>query len=66
MVLGSKKVLDRLKEIVYNRINGLNKSSDKDFESPNWALKEAFKKGQLSILDEIDKIVTISDNEIIN
>lgn len=62
-VVGSKKVLDRLKDLCYNMSTVLDKTSEADFESSSWALKEAYRKGKRDQLKDIMDLVTVSDNE---
>lgn len=46
-VLGAKPVLNRLKEIIDEEVNGLDRSETdiKSFDNPNWAYKQAYKNG---------------------
>lgn len=58
-VLGSKILLDRLKEICYNNINSGEKVSLSDFDSPSWPYKQAFRAGRNSALRELIDILTV-------
>lgn len=58
-VLSSKKVLDKLKEICYNNIKSGEKVTEKDFETPNWDYKAAFRAGKSAALREIIEILTV-------
>ena len=56
LVLGSKKVLDRLKEICYNTTHNEVVTHVVDYESPSWAYKQADRNGYLRAYDEIFKL----------
>ncbi len=58
-VYASKKVLDKLKDIVYNKINGVEKTSVEDYKSPSWAYLQADKNGYRRALEEITSILTL-------
>lgn len=53
----NNKVLDRLLTICYNMSNELEDLSS-DFDTPNWALRQANLVGQRAILDKIIKLCT--------
>ena len=53
----NNKVLDRLLEICYNMINELEDKSS-DYDSPNWALRQADSVGQRRSLEKIIKLCT--------
>jgi hypothetical protein len=53
----NNKVLDRLTIICYNMVNELEDKSS-DFDTPNWALRQANIVGQRAALDKIIKLCT--------
>lgn len=61
-VLGSKIVLDKLKEIVYNKSKSQEKSTTADYDSPSWAYRQADKVGYSRALEEIMSILTMDEN----
>lgn len=59
LVLGSQKVLDKLRKICYNRLEMLvEKVSDKDYQNAAWPYLQAHKNGQIEelrlLLDILD------------
>lgn len=58
-VYASKKVLDKLREIVYNKINAVEKTSPEDYKSPSWAYLQADRNGYRRALEEITSILTL-------
>jgi len=57
-VLNSKKVLDKLLEIVYNmRVE----SRTNDYDSPSWAFKQADMNGYNRALEEIATLIKIEE-----
>lgn len=59
LVLGSQKVLDRAREICYNKIMELESPPTGDYDSPSWAYKQADRNGYIRALKEIEKLLTI-------
>lgn len=59
IVYASKKVLDKLKDIVYNKINGVEKTSVEDYTSPSWAYLQADRNGYRRALEEMLSILTV-------
>jgi hypothetical protein len=53
----NNKVLDRLCQMCYNMINELEDKSS-DFDSPNWALRQANLIGQRVSLEKIIQLCT--------
>jgi hypothetical protein len=53
----NNKVLDRLVTICYNMLNELEKESN-DFNSPNWAMRQANLVGQKAALSKIITLCT--------
>lgn len=60
-LLGSKIVLDRLKEICYNKINSGEKASVMDYDNPSWAYRQAHLNGYLQAYREISELCKVSD-----
>jgi len=61
-VLGSKIVLDRLKEICYNRLYALKeKPSEADYDTPSWSFKQAHRNGRIDELSQLIKLLTIKE-----
>lgn len=60
-VAASEKVLDRLREICYNKIKV--ESSLVDYNSPSWAYRQADQLGYNRALKEIMELITLSDKE---
>lgn len=59
LVLGSRKVLDRVKEICYNTIqSGVLPNAD-DYDNPSWAYKQADRNGYLRAYKEILQLTTL-------
>lgn len=61
-VLGSKIVLDKLHDIVYNKIKSQEKSTTADYDSPSWAYRQADKVGYTRALEEIITILTMDED----
>lgn len=53
IVLGSKKVLDKLSKIVYNRYNDGELVKTNDYDSPSWSHKQAHLNGKREAYQEI-------------
>lgn len=62
-VRAAGKVLDRIKTILGEELNGLDRSEIdiRVFDLPNWENRQAFKNGYRSCLDTISKLITIKD-----
>jgi len=58
-VIGSKIVLDKLKEVCYTKIKNGESSNVSDYDSPSWALRQADKVGYARALTEMIGILTI-------
>ncbi len=63
LVLGSRKVLDRLHEICYNTIQNGVVSSKTDYDSPSWAYLQADQNGYLRAYKEILQLVTLDKRQ---
>jgi len=62
-LLGSRFLLDKLSEIVYNIVKMESRPSTKDYDSPSWAYLQAHQNGRLEAFEEILKLISISDKE---
>lgn len=62
-VLGSKIVLDKLADIVYNKIKSQERSTVADYDSPSWAYRQADKVGYSRALEEIISILTMDETK---
>ncbi len=59
----SKEVLDKLKEICYNKQLELNHVRLKDYDAPNWALKRAHQDGFVDGLEYLISLLTLDQRE---
>jgi hypothetical protein len=62
-LLGSQKLLDRLKEICYNRIQDRGNTKESDYDSPSWAYLQADRNGYVRAYQEILKLCEIEDHD---
>jgi hypothetical protein len=64
-LLGSKAVLQRLKDILFELKKDLDNSNKslKDFEDPNWANKQAFKNGFEACLATVNKLIDLDQQQ---
>lgn len=65
-LVGSRQVLDRLKEILSEiETTDLDRSEmePKSYESPSWAFRQAHKNGFRQAIHLIDKIITIEPRD---
>lgn len=63
LVLGSKKVLDRLQEICYNTIHDGVVPSKGDYDNPSWAYKQADRNGYLRAFQEIHDLLKLESDK---
>lgn len=58
---GSKRILDRLKALIEERELSIDVSERglKQFESPNWAAKQAFQNGYKASSEIIKKLINL-------
>lgn len=63
LVKGSSQVLDKLKEICYNKRDELNRTRLKDYDSPNWSLKRAHQDGFVEGLEYLISLLTLDQRE---
>lgn len=59
-VLASQVVVDRLKEMCYNKIKNEEVS---DYDTPSWAYKQADRNGYVRAYKELITLLTFSDKE---
>ena len=57
-VRNSEKVLDRLKEIVYNAVKESEVKAN-DYDSPSWAYRQAHSNGIGEAVDKMLKVLSI-------
>lgn len=62
-VLASEKVLDKLREIVYNKVLDGEKVSVVDYDSPSWSHKQADRNGYLRGLREVLELLQFGDHD---
>jgi hypothetical protein len=62
-VLASKKVLDKLHKIVYNKVLDGEKVSVVDYDSPSWSHKQADQNGYLRGLREVLELLNFGDHD---
>lgn len=62
IVIGSKKVLDKLAEIVYNKSIVENRTATPDYDSASWSHKQAHLNGKAEAYREILELITIKDH----
>jgi len=64
-ILGSKRVLDRQKEIIDEMISELNiaETSPKNYEIPNWDYRQAHNNGYRQCLNVMRKLITIEEDQ---
>jgi hypothetical protein len=59
-VIGSKKVLDKAVQIVYNSIKEAEKVRISDYDSPSWSHKQADQNGYVRALREVMLLLEVS------
>jgi hypothetical protein len=61
-VLGSKRLLNRLKDILQEQEDALDvgETSPKNYDSPSWAYKQAHSNGYRQCLNVIKKLVDLN------
>jgi hypothetical protein len=58
LVLGSQKVLDKLRKICYNTLKDGDQVKTNDYDSPSWAYKQAHLNGRREALEEIIQLIS--------
>lgn len=59
-VLASKKVLDKLQKIVYNKVTSGEKAQVVDYDCPSWSHRQADRNGYLRGLREVLELLNIN------
>jgi hypothetical protein len=59
-VIGSKKVLDKAREIVYNIVKEAEKVRINDYDSPSWSHKQADQNGYVRALREVMLLLEVN------
>lgn len=62
-ILANQKLLDITRKIVYNMSIVESRPSIKDYDSPNWAHRQAHLNGRLEALSEILALLNVSDKD---
>lgn len=60
-VISSKKVLDKLVEILYNMEEGKREVSLPDYDNPSWSHKQAHLNGELAAIRKVIELITIKE-----
>lgn len=63
LLLGEQKVLDKLREILYNMQVSKDGSVLHDYDTPSWSHKQAHLNGENAMLKKIIDIVTITERD---
>ena len=65
-ILGSKKVLERLKEILDEERLGLDytEMDIKSFDTPGWDYKQAYKNGYRAALKYADMLINLDNQKV--
>jgi len=58
-LISDKNTLDKIKEIVYNIVKSENDVRMSDYDTPNWANKQAHRLGRLDAFNSILRLVTL-------
>jgi hypothetical protein len=58
-LIGDKKTLDKLKEIVYNMVRSEEDVRFSDYDSPNWSHKQAHRFGKMETLRTIARLIDL-------
>lgn len=62
-VLSSQKVLDKLREIVYNKVLDGEKVKVVDYDNPSWSHRQADLNGYVRGLREVIELLTFGDHD---
>lgn len=63
LLFGSKKVLDKLKEICYNTIHDGVMPGKADYDNPSWSHKQADRNGYLRAHQELLDLLNIESDK---
>lgn len=59
IIENSNFLLDKLKEICYNKINDLERVSKPNYDNPGWAYEQAHRNGEANAYRQIIELCTI-------
>lgn len=62
-LLNSKKVLDKLRKMLYNMYREAEKTSLNDYDSASWAYKQAHLNGKKEVIRHLISLVTLDPEE---
>lgn len=60
-ILSSRPVLDKLKDIVYNKVKDAQKVRSSDYADASWAYKQAHLNGRVDALNEILDLLDLKE-----
>lgn len=63
-LIGDKKTLDKVKEIVYNIVRSEEDVRFSDYDSPNWSHKQAHRLGRADALKTIIRLVDLDNKNV--
>lgn len=63
LVLSNTILLDKLREMLYNIQVSKESTVLADYDTPSWSHKQAHRNGQLDIIRQFDKLLTISERD---
>jgi hypothetical protein len=61
-ILQAQIVLDKLREIVYNRVKEAQSTPLVDYDCPSWSHRQAHQNGQVAAFKEIIALLTLDKN----
>lgn len=61
MVVDSEKLLDKLKEILYNMRESRETISSIDYDNPSWSHKQAHLNGEAAIIRKLEEILSVKE-----
>lgn len=61
-LIGDKKTLDKLSEILYNIVTSTEEVRFTDYDTPSWSHKMAHRNGKIEALRSIIRLISL-DNE---
>ena len=62
-ILASQIVVDRLREMCYNKVKNGEVFSTSEYDTASWAYKQADRNGYLRAYNELISLLTFSDKE---
>ncbi len=63
LLLSNTILLDKLKEIMYNMMEGKRGTLLVDYDTPSWSHKQAHLNGELAALQKVIELITITDRD---